>query len=203
MAESPYFKRLNFNPAGKTIPDCAIRAVTAALAMRYSAVCRAFGKEFRPGYGLVGNEGVDLNEVKRKFDRFFDVVEDARETCWEMRPDEFDDMKFDPVVDQDEDFGYTLQEFCELYEGQGRFLVALTTEHRTRYLAGETAGHIVFCDLRPGKGYFVDTWDSSWMRVQAFMRVEKPWPPSDPDSLLHSRWLEKKKKTAGGRPAAD
>ena len=182
---SPYFKELNFNPAKKRIPDCAIRAVTAGLAMRYSTVCRIFGKTYRQGYGLVGNEGIDLNAVKKRFDRFFDVVEDARETAWEMRPDEFDDMKFDPVIDQDEDFGYTLEEFCELYSGQGRFLVALTTDIKTRELTGETAGHIVFCDLRPGKDFFVDTWDSSWMRVQAFMRIEKVWPWSDPNSLLH------------------
>lgn len=188
--KSPYFKELNFNPAKKRIPDCAVRAVSAALALRYSTVCRIFGKRFRPGYGLVGNEGIDLNDVKRRFDRFFDVVEDSRETSWEFRPDEFDDLEFDPVIDQDEDFGYTLGEFCEFYSGQGRFLVALTTDHKTRYLTGETSGHIVFCDLRPGKDCFVDTWDSSWMRVQAFMRVRKVWPPSDPNSLLHGKWLE-------------
>lgn len=195
---SRYFRELNFNPAGKRIPDCAVRAVSAGLAMRYSTVCRIFGKKYRHGYGLVGEEGIDLNAVKRRFDRFFDVVEDARETSWELRPDEFDNMAFDPVVDQDEDFGYTLDEFCSLYEGQGRFLVALTTEHRTRYLTGETAGHIVFCDLRPGRNCFVDTWDSSWMRVQAFMRIEKIWPVSDPNSLLHAKWAAKR----GGKEKA-
>lgn len=191
MQKSRHFKLLNANPYKRLIPDCAIRAVTLGLAMKYSAVCKMFGKRFKPGLGLVGNEGIDLNEIKKKFDKYFDVVEDARDVSYENRPKEFDDMKFDPSIDQDEDFGYTLEEFCDLFGGQGRFLVALTTEHKHRYLTGETAGHIVFCDLRDRDGHFYDTWDSGWMRVQAYMRVDKIWPMSSEDSLLHRKWLEK------------
>lgn len=186
----PYWKNINMNPWGKRIPDCAIRAVSLGLVMRYPFVCKAFGKECKRGYGLYGAEGIDLEMIKKRFGPFFDVIEDAKDTAYENRPPEFEDMEFDPLIDQDEDWGLTLEEFCDLYEGTGRYLVALNTTHLERLLTKEDAKHIVCCDLRPGKKSFADTWDSSWMRVECFMRIEKIWPTSRPESI----WYLKNKK---------
>lgn len=155
--------------------------------MKYSAVCAAFGKKCRRGYGLVGPEGIDLEMIKKRFDPFFDIIEDAKETSWENRPPEFEDAKFDPQIDQDEDWGLTLEEFCDLYDGTGRYLVALNTTHIERLLTNADAKHIVYCDLRPGKKSFIDTWDSGWMRVECFMRIKKIWPTSRPESVWYGK----------------
>lgn len=149
------------------------------------------GVPFIPGKGAANDAGVDLEDVKRKFAPFFDVVEDAKDASWENRPEEFADVPFDPEFDLDEDFGYDLNDFCEMYRNQGMFLVALMNTDQVRQLTGEVEGHMVYCNLTPGNQYFVDTWDSSSLKVQAFLRIKKRWPWEDPDSLLHGKWLER------------
>ena len=87
-----HFKFKNMNPWGKKLEDCAIRAVSAALAMKYSAVCELFGKKCVPGTGMAGTEGIDLRLVKKRLGPFFDRVEDANDfgfnaICCESRRD--------------------------------------------------------------------------------------------------------------------
>ena len=188
---SPYFRELNFNPFRKRLPDCAVRAVCAGLKLRYARVCRELGVPFKVGKGMDTDAGIDLEDIKRKFAPYFDVVEDAKEASWENRPEEFADMPFDPEFDLDEDLGIDLNDFCEIYRNQGMFLVALTNTDEVRQLTGEVVGHIVYCNLTPGSQYFIDTWDSSSLMVQAFMRIKKRWEWSDPDSLLYKKWLER------------
>ena len=187
----PYWKNLNLNPWKKKIPDCAIRAISIGLVMKYESICEIFGKVCKPGYGLYGVEGIDLEDIKEKFGDCFDIIQAAKETAWEYRPEEFDDMPFDPLIDIDEDWGLTLEEFCDLYDGTGRYLVALNTTHLERLLTKEDAKHIVCCDLRPGKKSFADTWDCSWMQVECFMRIEKLWPIDRPESLWYQKTAAK------------
>lgn len=175
-----FFVQKNMNPWGSDIGDCAIRAVSAALGMKYEAVCRFFGKKCRPGTGLVGVEGIGLEHIKRSLDPFFDRIEDAKDTRWENRPEEFKDMEFDPAFDGNPDLGLTLDEFCEAYKDTGRFLVALR-------VPGKRLGHIVYADLREGKNHFYDTWDCGEMVVRAYMRVKAILDPKDPRSLFHKK----------------
>ena len=65
------WKNLNMNPWKARIHDCAIRAVSLGLVMKYGSVCETFGRKCRKGVGLVGEEGIDLEDVKRKFREFF------------------------------------------------------------------------------------------------------------------------------------
>lgn len=169
-----HFHKRNMNPWGRDINDCAIRAVSAALWMKYDAVCRMFGKKCVPGRGLSGEEGIDLKHIKHRLDGFFDRIEDASDLSWDKRPEEFKDMKFDPKIDTRPDLGLTLGEFCELYANTGRFLVAV-------------ARHIVYADLTPGRNWFMDTWNSSEMPVRAYMRVKGILSRKDPRSLLYGK----------------
>ena len=185
---SDVFRKRNMNPWGVNADDCAIRAVSAALWMKYEAVCRLFGKKCVPGKGLEGNEGIGLGLIKLKLGKFFDRVEDSFDLLWKNRPEEFKDFEFDPAFDVDPDLGLTLGEFCEAYADQGRFLVSLVPTARP----GETVsaerrknGHIVYADLTPGRNWFMDTWDSSDMTVKAYMRVKGILSRNDPRSLSY------------------
>lgn len=182
-----FFHRRNMNPWGSDIDDCAIRAVSAALWMKYDAVCRLFGKECVPGKGLAGSEGISLWLIKQKLGKFFDRIEDSFDLRWQDRPEEFKDLEFDPAFDSDPDLGLTLGEFCEAYSDQGRFLLALVPTQKTGHVTPERRknGHIVYADLTPGRNWFMDTLDSSFMTVSAYMRVKGILSRKDPRSLLY------------------
>ena len=178
---------MNMNPWGKKIGDCAIRAVSAALAIKYPAVCQMFRRKCVPGLGLSGEEGIDLETIKRRLDRFFDRVEDANEISWKDRPPEFADMEFDPAFDLEPDLGLTLDEFCEAYRGTGRYLVALVHDVAKIEKGRNMAGHIVYADLRPGKNVFFDTWNCGGMIVETYMKVKAVLDFKDPRSLYYGR----------------
>ena len=76
---SSRFRFRNMNPWGAKTSDCCVRAVAAALYMRYEAVCRLFRRKCVPGKGLSGREGISLDDVKKRLGPFFDRVEDANE----------------------------------------------------------------------------------------------------------------------------
>ena len=140
-----------------------------------------------PGRGLSGEEGIDLEMIKRRLDKFFDRVEDANEMSWQDRPPEFEDMEFDPAFDLEPDLGLTLDEFCDAYRGTGRYLVALVHDAATIEKGRNLAGHIVYADLRPGKNFFFDTWNCGNMVVEAYMKVKAALSKDDPRSLFYKR----------------
>ena len=180
-----HFKRRNMNPWGKKLQDCAIRAVSAALMMKYPAVCKIFGRECEPGTGLAGREGIDLELVKKRLGPFFDRVEDANDLEFETRPPEFADMEYDPAFDESPDLGLSLDEFCDAYAGTGRYLIAVVPA--TVWDGRNSCGHVVYADLRPGRGFFYDTWDCGNRTVLAYMRVRSILNKNDPRSLLYGR----------------
>ena len=94
-----HFHKRNMNPWNKDIEDCAIRAVSAALWMKYETVCQIFGKECVPGIGLRGTEGINLKIIKHVLKNFFS--RDVRQVT-----------------------KMTIGQFCEEHSGQGRFLIA-------------------------------------------------------------------------------
>ena len=88
---SKYFIKFNFNPWKQaTVDDCAVRAVSGATGLSYKEVCRRYGVAYKNGYGLIRKTGINLEDIKEKFDEYFDVVEDF-----------FEDMDFVPDEMQD------------------------------------------------------------------------------------------------------
>lgn len=191
MPVNPYVEYYNANPWKTRHPnDCAIRAVAAAIRMKYDAVCEAFGRKSRPGYGLDGPRGIPLEAIKRRFDKFFDRVEDAEDAAFENRPEEFDDMDLDPAFDTRSDMGITLVEFCEMYDGQGRFMVSVVANPNAESAEcrGFDVGHIVYANLKkPGDPRFYDTWDCGECIVRAFMRVRGILNKRDPRSVYFEK----------------
>lgn len=180
-------KIFSFNPWKKNIGDCAIRAVVAAIGMKYELVCKEFGVSWKRGYGLIRDTGIDLEDIKQTFDEYFDVVEDFNE---ELPQDLMDDPAFAQarfmnaaLGIEDNCSGITLAEFLDLYRGQGTFLVGLVSNPDAKSAACKrpNAGHIVCAKCLRGKdGYAFDTWDSSELLVDSFMRVKKKIPKDDP-----------------------
>ena len=173
------------NPWKAKIHDCAIRAVSLGLAMRYPSVCRMFGRRCRAGVGLEGEEGIDLEDVKRRFAPYFDEIRDAKFS--EEYPLD-DPYELPPEIAPDADtIGFTLDEFCEFHHVPGRYLVALNTPRDEKLLSKKDSKHMVYCDLRPGRRYFVDTWDCGWMNVECYLRIRRIWPTDRPESLVYGR----------------
>ena len=187
----PYLVYYDANPwKTRHRNDCAIRSVKAAIGMRYAAVCEAFGRECARGTGLVGNAGINLDLIKKRFDNFFDVVEDAKDSAWENRPEEFDDMEFDPLIDGENVMGMTLDDFCDIYGGQGRFLVSMQANPDAEYSAVRNlkGGHIVYADLRKDDDpKYYDTWNCGECLVKAFMRVRGILKKTDPRSVYFKK----------------
>ena len=59
MLEKP-IKFFSFNPWKAHVGDCAIRAVVAAIGMRYELVCKELGVSWKKGRGLIRDTGIDL-----------------------------------------------------------------------------------------------------------------------------------------------
>lgn len=191
---SSAIKYFNANPWRKNIPDCAVRAIVMAIGMKYELVCRKLGMAWRRGYGLVRGFGVTLFDIKKAFGEYFDVVQDFNE---KMPPElaasgEFaDTLAIDARLGVAENTsGGTLAEFLDLYEGQGTFLVGLVGDPSAKNPSHRdpSDGHIVCTRcLRGMEGFAIDTYDSSDMAVDAFMRVSKRVPKDSPDHWVYDK----------------
>lgn len=192
-------KFFSYNPWGAKIGDCAIRAICAAIGLRYELVCKELGVSWKRGKGLIRDTGIDLELIKSKFDEYFDKVEDYAE---ELPPELLDDPAFtraqvlDAALGVDEETaGITLAEFLELYRGQGTFLVGLVGNPDAENPNARKGGHIVCAKCFKGKQPFaIDSWRSEEMIVDAFMRVKKTIPKDDP---RHWVWDAEHKCFAG------
>lgn len=199
MLEKP-IRRFNFNPWKSHVGDCAIRAVCAAIGMRYELVCKKFGVSWKRGQGLIRDTGIDLELIKKTFDEYFDVVEDYSE---ELPPELMEKPAFAQAKFMDAALGIeddsteiTLAEFLEVYAGQGTFLVGLVPNPNAKNPACKRdGGHIVCAKCFKGKeGFAIDTFDSSEMLVDSFMRIAKTIPKNDP---RHWVWDAENKCFAG------
>ena len=184
-------KLLNFNKWGKHINDCAIRSIVAAIGMDYEKVCKQFGMSFKKNYGLIRDTGIDLRDIKSKFDKWFDVVQDFNDNI--DFSDEFPDAIDLDAFDYDSEIdtyssGITLNEFMDMFKGQGVFLVALVGNPHAVKMQSRKGGHIVCCKCLPNKEpYTIDTWDCSEMLVDAYMRIKKTIPYSHPDHWKYDK----------------
>lgn len=194
MARSPNLIKVNFNPWKQHIGDCAIRAVSAATGLDYRAVCNKLKVAWKNGRGLVRNGGIDLRDIEKAFDEYFDVVEDYYDN-YEFVPDEMKGSAEDAAMQAYDDANgitavsqMTLDEFIgTMFAGPGTFLVSLAKGTGSSEKGVEDGGHIVCarCSKDTKKRGFVDTWDSGGMYVDAYMRVAKKEPK---DSPLHWKY---------------
>lgn len=74
--QSKHFCKFNFNKYGMHIPDCAVRSVVAATGLDYDIACKMYGCSFKRGHGLIRNSGIALEDIKQKFNSYFDIVVD-------------------------------------------------------------------------------------------------------------------------------
>ena len=200
MAQNPRWIKTNYNPYGKRIGDCAIRAIVAATGLDYREVCKRLGVAFTKGKGLRRDTGIELEDIKQKFSDYFDIVEDYCDNN-AFVPDEYKDSNANDEMNQfdiDNDIslvsGDTLNDFCDYFDGQGTFLVSLDYNPKSSNPAiSRPGGHIVCARLSPKakRRGFIDNWDSGEMLVDAYMRVVKMEPK---DSLLHWKYDYDKKQ---------
>ena len=188
-------KNINYNKWGKHISDCAIRAIVASIGMDYEKVCKTYGVSFKKGYGLIRDTGIELEDIKRKFNSWFDIIEDFSdvEDFSDEIPNSIDLTAFDIEHGIDSfSSGITLDEFMDMYYGQGIFLVALVGNPKAKNKNAREGGHIVCCKCLPNKEpYAIDTWNSSEMIVDCFMRIKKTLPKDHPDHWKYNKETKK------------
>ena len=180
----------NFNPWKAYTGDCAVRAISGATCLDYREVCKQLGVSYKNGKGLIRDIGIDLDDIKSKFNDYFDIVEDYYEN-FEFTPDEFKGSKEDKAMrkfDELQGIGAvsntTLNEFCDEFAGQGKFLVGLVGNPNAKNpkLRNKDDGHIVYVNLSPNarRQGFIDTFDAGDMLVDSYMRLKKTEPKSSP-----------------------
>lgn len=190
--KNPYWMFFNFNPWGKHIGDCAIRAVSAATGLDYREVCYRLGVGYKAGLGLTRKTGIGLRAVEKRFKEYFDIIEDFYEN-YAFVPDEMKGSKEDKeIADWDKELnlnavsGITLNDFIQMFKNQGEFLVSLQANpNAKREDLRKDAGHIVYVRLNPKykKQGFVDVFDSGELLVDTYMKVKHREPYDSPYSL--------------------
>ena len=190
MQKNPKWIYFNFNPWKTHIGDCAIRAISGATGLDYREVCKQLGVSYKNGKGLIRDTGIDLYDIKQKFNDYFDIVEDYYEN-YEFTPDEYEGSdedlemrKFEELQGIDAVSKTTLNDFCDEFAGQGKFLVGLVgnPEAKVPEYRSRDAGHIVYANLSPNakRQGFVDIFDSGEMLVDSYMRLNKVEPKISP-----------------------
>ena len=190
--KNPRWIYANFNVWNKFIGDCPIRAVSAATGLKYQEVCKRFGYSWKNGHGLIRDTGATIEEIKSKFNEYFDIVEDFYDD-YDFVPDEFKGtdaeqelIDFDNQHNIGPSAGITLNEFVDMFKNQGTFVVSLTGNPNAKNKSCREGGHVVCVKCNRGhKQGFIDFWDSGEMLVDAYMRIKKKEPA---DSPLHWKY---------------
>ena len=200
MTDNPKRLNFNFNIWNKHIPDCAIRAISAATGLDYRAVCQMLGYAWKNNYGLIRQSGSSMNHINNVFKDYFDVVENFFEN-FTFVPDEFKGTKQAEEIDDFErqhglktaGSGITLNEFIDLFAGQGTFLVQLVENPDSQDpKCRGSESHLVCVKCNPKfKQGFIEYWDCGDMLVYSWMRVKKFEPV---DSPRHWRYDREKHK---------
>lgn len=172
------FKNINYNKWDKNIGDCAIRAICAGIEMDYEKVCKRLGVKYKRGWGLIRDTGIKLDNIKEKFDEYFDKVQDYNEV-YDFKDDISKDeyMNLDLWDNEDDDqfsSGDTLEDFLLMYNG-GEYLIGLVGNKNAKSNECKKGGHIVYGNSL-SVPYFVDTWDCREMLVDCYMRIDKKVP---------------------------
>ena len=149
--------------------------------MSYPQVCKTLGVSYKKGYGLLRDSGIDLEEIKAKFNDYFGQITDFNEEVPEELADIANDVtKFELSMDIDSSTsGITLEEFILMFENEGRFLVGLVSP--------KGDGHIVFVNCSRGRNFVVDTFNCLEFKVDSWMQITKTLPKDDSRRYIYDK----------------
>jgi len=179
-----YWYDANFNPFGENIGDCMIRAVSAAIMMRYECVCGRLGYRFKDGRGLERQTGANLHRIMASsLKRYFE-------------PADRDALMIHP--------GMTLRSFIDVASstvpakgsGQGLYVVFAADPK-------SGTGHAIYvCAGQNGDRFFIDTFDSADYVVGSALKVKHQVGKNNPERLKYGQFraiqeLYRDKKAVG------
>ena len=170
------FIKTNANYWGKNIGDCMIRSVSFGTNLGYIAVCNMLGLKWKHMHGLVTKKGVGVSRLESNF----------VESGWidEVYTDEIasnfffggDDGEKDDFIDPE--VGDTVDEFLQMYAGQGRFLLYVRPPKSE---VNKDDWHMVYANANNQKVF--DTWDCrKWLVFGAYRIMKDKVPEDDPNS---------------------
>ena len=158
-----HWKDVNFNKWGKDMPDCAVRAIVAAIGIDYEVACKVLGVKCVKGKGFTDTYGVDIDTVQEKFSAYLGDVEEN---------EGFEDDPLAAFFNAPE-----LDDWLEEMKSSkktGTYLVYVDDNKKN------DGGHIICCEVTSSKAYFIDTSDVGGMQVQCWMKVLEKLDPADP-----------------------
>lgn len=182
-----HFYMKNFNPWAVSKGDCAIRALSAALAMKYVDVCRNLNVRFKNGVGMM-KDGVQtlITVPKSPLARYFDSPRLLRANGMRPAPGELRGMQRMPKSE----VRVNVNDFCEAAAKArpDEIFVVLCMGNPSSYspdISGgnENEGHVVAVFAERNHPYFVDTWDCGDMLVYAYMRVKRQVAKNSPERI--------------------
>lgn len=161
LAFGQHWLKRNFNPWNVMSSDCLVRAVSAAIMMKYVDVCRHLGVRVLDGVGQ--DERVTLSDfLKTDLAQYFDkAVGIRRDDC-------------------------TLDQFCEFAwaESPGQVFVAFVKYRSANEGASSRkADHAVYVCSDFDRPYFIDNSDSGNSYVYAAIQVRKQVPRRSSERL--------------------
>ena len=156
---SKYIK-INQNPFGKKIGDCAIRAVSLGTNTPYEEVCKMFGKKFKKGLGL-DDDGVDpvhLYRFAEKYGTLHSVWFDMQYINWAYKNKPYE-YKFKER---------TLKEFCNKMTGQYILCLRPELNFKADVLREWSRGmlHTIYCNA--SKNEYYDRMDNDPRDMKVF-----------------------------------
>lgn len=149
--------------------------------MSYPQVCKALGVSFKRGFGLIRDTGIDLEDIKARFNDYFGSITDFNEEVPEELVGMDDEAaRIDAALGIDSSTsGITLEEFIMMFENEGRFLVGLVSP--------KGDGHIAFVNCQRGRNFVVDTFNCLDFTVDSWMQIQKVLPKEDPRRYVYDK----------------
>lgn len=157
---NPKFVKYNANYYGNDIQDCVIRAISLGTNIGYTTICRCFGKDFKPGFGML-SDGISKKEVDefiRKTHFIEEVDRDTRYVDWILGK----------TNNLDVNFGLPLDLYMDSVDS-GKYVISTRKATLDRKEANKDL-HMVYVDCDKQK--FYDTWDSGGQLVYCVYKIK-------------------------------
>jgi hypothetical protein len=167
--KSKNFRKINYNKWGKNIGDCLVRAVVGAFGLDYEVACKLLHVDCKKGVGFDGDDGIDLYQMERYLGKWMSPIK-------ELLPSEDDPFKFEGEL--------PLDKWVDEHKKDDKIYLVYVTDWKD-------GGHIVYVNCKKNCGYFVDTFDSGNIPVNAWCEVEQRVPK---DSKYHWKYDKKTKR---------
>lgn len=166
--KSKNFRNINYNKWRKNVGDCVIRAIVGALGLDYEIACKLMKVDCKKGIGFTGDDGIDLYDLEKTFKKWLGPIE-------ELLPNEDNPLKFDGEM--------PLDKWVDEHRGDGKVYLVYVNDWKD-------GGHIVYVNCKNANSYFVDTWDSGNIPVNAWCEVKTRLPKT---SKYHWKYDKDKK----------